>query len=205
MLIGFDANISTRDSAVGAGENSNSDNGNSWLGPGGVYQNTFVNNTGQDLTLVVWGQGYSAAFVEINPPSINVPLKSGDNLTVSFAEGASGAWSALYNDTGLRLGMINNTMGEFTFKSSNGSYDVSRKPNTSGHDMTIIGPDCTASFDNCVFLCIDPTAANCYEAGSYELVNCTGPYTQNGLNDGQPSGGCTWAGVGVSLVTYLRV
>jgi hypothetical protein len=69
--------------------------------------------------------------------------------------------------------------------------------------MTIVGPMCVSDLDRCVFVCIDPTVANCYEAGSYELLNCNQPYAQNGTSIGQPSGGCGWPGVGVLLVSYL--
>jgi hypothetical protein len=60
-------------------------------------------------------------------PNITASLPIGQNLTLGFPKGAVGAWSALYNDTGLRLGMINNTFGEFTFKSSDGCSGGSKR------------------------------------------------------------------------------
>jgi hypothetical protein len=41
-----------------------------------------------------------------------------------------------------------------------------------GHNMTIVGPTCVSDLDRCVFVYIDPTIANYYETGSYELLNC---------------------------------
>jgi hypothetical protein len=81
------------------------------------------------LILVVLGQGYKKEFVQTVQPNITASLPIGPNLNLSFPEGAVGAWSALYNDTDLRLGMINNTFGEFIFKSSSSCVDVSREPN----------------------------------------------------------------------------
>ena len=80
MLIGFDSSNSARDSALTPadtaklqsgplslsvfGQNSYADNGEVWIGTGGVYQNTFINNASQDLILVVWRQGYNKEFVK---------------------------------------------------------------------------------------------------------------------------------------------
>ena len=175
-----------------------------WVGDDGDYTNNVFNNVSQDLILVLWGPGYATEFFQNHQPELTLSIPMGQNRTFSCAENSTGAWGALYDQYSMRLGMINNTIGEFSFNRTKGAFDVSREPNMFGHGMSIVGPDCTSDFDHCFFQCIEPNAPNCYQDNTYELVNCTGPDAQNGTTpDGQPSGGCGWPGVGVNLITYL--
>lgn len=174
-----------------------------WIGEDGPYVNHFHNQAGEDIILVLWGP--AASWVNVHRPLVTLSLPPNKTITISFATGAVGAWSAVYLDTpsvDLHNGQIFNTWGEFTF-SSNGVVDVSREVNMNGHALTIVGPQCTSDMNRCVFVC--PDSATCMEG--YELRNCepgSQPGAQYGLDAGAASGGCGGLGSSVELDTYFE-
>jgi hypothetical protein len=179
------------------GINSYSDNGGVWIGSGGAYTNNFVNAAGQDLILAIWGPDMS--WVNVNQPLVTLDLPAGASQIISFASGSIGAWSAIYPDTTTYYGQIVNTWGEYTM-SPMGVVDVSREVNMSGHPMSIVGPQCTADMDTCVFEC--SSGNSCMT--NYELVNCQAgsqPGAQYGTYGGFPSGGCGGLGNSAALTT----
>jgi hypothetical protein len=181
------------------GANAASDNGGVWLGGGGAYTNTYTNNAGEDLILVIWGP--DASWVNANQPLVTVDLPAGGTQLVSFASGSIGAWSAIYSDTVMSNGQISNTWGEYTF-SPEGVVDVSREVNMSGHGMSIVGPQCTTDMNTCVFVCSSGNVC----LTNYELLNCA-PGSQAGAQYGTyggfPSGGCGGLGDSAAVTTYL--
>jgi len=66
----------------------------------------------------------------------------------------------------------------------------------SGHNMTIVGPQCTADMGRCVYMC--PPRQNVCKDG-YMLVGCD-VRSQPVARPGQDRGGM---GNGVALLTYL--
>lgn len=182
-----------------AGVNAVSNNGGIWIGTGGAYTNKFINDSGEDLILVIWGP--EGSWVNANVPLITCSISSGESTTISFASGSIGAWSAIYKDTQLADGQICNTWGEFTF-SDDGVVDVSREVNMNGHTMEIVGPKCKTNMDTCVFVCSSGDVCT-YD---YELENCANgsqPGATYGLYGGSPSGGCGGLGSSASLTTTL--
>jgi len=179
------------------GINSATANGQAWLGTDGPYQNEFVNESGEDLILLIWG--VAGSWVNAVQPTITASLPAGGSLWVSFADGASGAWTAVYGDTELVNGQASNTWGEFTFGQW-GVVDVSREVNMNGHSMSIVGPTCTTDMDTCVFVCA--SGDTCWT--DYLLLNCDNG-SQAGANygtfDGSPSGGCGGMGASATLKT----
>jgi len=182
-----------------SGLNAVSNNGKAWIGSDGVYTNEFSNQSGEDLILVVWGP--EASWVNANTPLVTAEITSGSSMTISFASGAIGAWSAVYSDTTMVDGQISNTWGEYTF-SEEGVVDVSREVNMSGHGMSITGPSCTTDMSTCVFVCSSGNSC----LNNYELLNCAAGSqsgAQYGTYGGLPSGGCGGLGSSASLWTTL--
>lgn len=135
-------------SAVGT--NAVSSNGGAWIGTDGAYTVQMINKASEDITVVVWGS--VGSWVNVKVPAITISLAQGAKKTISFSDGYSGAFSAIYSDTKLVNGQISNTWGECTF-GSQGVCDVSREVNMSGHDLEIVGPSCTSNMSTCVFVC----------------------------------------------------
>lgn len=179
------------------GINSASSNGNAWLGDDGPYKSNFINDAGEDLILVCWS--VAGSWINAVQPTITASIASGESLTVSFADGASGACTAVYSDTELVNGQASNTWMEFTF-GEYGVVDVSREVNMDGHTLSVVGPACTTNMDTCVFVC--PSGTTC--TTGYELQNCANG-SQSGANygtyEGSPSGGCGGMGSSASLTT----
>lgn len=197
MLTAADSSLISSLGLVAGGINAMSDNGAVWLGNDGPYTNEFTNGSPDNVVLVIWGP--AASWVNVNQPLVTVSLAPGQNQTVSFANGAVGAWSAIYPDTALVNGQVSNTWGEFTF-SPEGVVDVSREVNMNGHAMTIVGPQCTTDMSTCVFVCSSGDVCM-YD---YQLLNCapgSQPGAQYGTYFGAPSGGCGGLGSSAALVT----
>jgi len=179
------------------GVNSYANNGGCWIGSDGPYTNTFTNSAGEDLILVIWGP--EGSWVNAIQPLVTVSIASGESTVVSFADGAIGAWSAVYSDTPMVNGQISNTWGEYTF-SEEGVVDVSREVNMDGHSMSIVGPSCTSDMDTCVFVCSTGTVC----IVDYLLQNCDNgsqPGANYGTYGGYASGGCGGMGSAAALVT----
>jgi hypothetical protein len=200
VLVANDASslLSLGFSALGL--NSHDSSAGVWIGDDGPYTNQFINSAGEDLVLVIWGA--VASWVNANTPLITLSLPVGSTVTISFADGQSGAWAPLFADTQLVNGQVCQTWGEYTFDPE-GVVDVSREVNMNGRGMSIVGPSCTTDMTTCVFECADPSVTSC-ETG-YELLNCTPgsqPGAQYGTYGGAASGGCGWLGASsVQLTT----
>ncbi|KAF1983185.1 hypothetical protein K402DRAFT_338941 [Aulographum hederae CBS 113979] len=170
-----------------------------WLGADGPYVNDFENVSGEPLILVIWGP--QGSWINAVQPHISISMPNGSSQPVSFADGASGAWSTIYPDTAMVNGQISETWGEFTFGQW-GVVDVSREVNMEGHSMSIIGPKCTSDMSQCVFRCIEGTTC----LTGYELHNCENG-SQDGANygtyAGAPSGGCGGMGESATIKTLL--
>jgi len=135
------------------GANAASNNGGVWLGGDGPYVNDFINSSGEEIILVIWG--VAGSWVNAVKPLITVSIPAGAVQTVSFANGASGAWAPIYPDTVMsQWGQISQTWGEFTFNGQWSTVDVSREVNMSGKKMSIFDGQCTSDFDRCVFQCV---------------------------------------------------
>lgn len=174
-----------------AGLNAVAAGASAWIGTDGTYSSSFTNNAGDAVILVIWGP--DGSWVNVGAPLITYSLAPLATVTISFAEGLSGAWSAVYPDTEMVDGQVSNTWGEFTFTPS-GVVDVSREVNMSGHGMVINGPQCTADMDTCVFVCDSGNVC----MTDYSLLMCDNGSqegAQYGLFDGFPSGGCGWNGL----------
>ncbi|KAF2089466.1 hypothetical protein K490DRAFT_72230 [Saccharata proteae CBS 121410] len=187
--------VSVGINAVAGGSN------NVWIGTDGDFTNEFTNSADEDVVLVIWGS--QGSWVNTVQPLVTLQLAANESKTVSFANGASGAWSAIYSGTGLVNGQISETWGEYTFSDSWSTVDVSREVNMDGHGMTIETPKCVTNMTTCVFQCKSGTS--CWQ--EYELLNCdTG--SQEGASygeyDGAPSGGCMGMSTGDALKTTLH-
>jgi len=179
------------------GVNSYANNGGCWIGTDGPYTNTFTNYAGEDLILVIWGP--EGSWVNAIQPLVTYSLASGASTVISFANGAIGAWSAIYSDTPMVNGQISNTWGEYTF-SEEGVVDVSREVNMNGHSMSVVGPSCTTDMNTCVFVCSSGTVC----ITDYLLQNCENgsqPGANYGTYGGFPSGGCGGLGAAAALTT----
>ena len=181
------------------GVNAESSEAGVWIGDDGPYTVTFHNEADEDITLVIWGPWGS--WVNVHTPLITSTIDKATNLTISFASGQTGAWSAVYEDTEMLNGQISNTWGEYTFGPT-GVVDVSREPNMNGKAMSIVGPTCTSDMERCVFVCKEGTVC----MTNYELQNCgpeSQPFAQYGYHDGAPTGGCGGLGDGAQVDAYL--
>jgi len=182
---------------VSAGVNALEANDNCWIGTDGPYTNEFINNSDESLLVIIWGS--DGSWVNVKQPYVTMTLKAGESQTVSFANGVSGAWSAIYEGIELVDGQVSNTWGEFTF-SEEGVVDVSREVNMNGHSMEIVGPECTTNMTTCVFVCDEGTTCTT----GYSLLNCENG-SQSGANygtyNGAASGGCGGLGTSASLTT----
>lgn len=199
-LTDADAGRLTALSVSAQGINSYAPNGAAWLGADGAYKNEFVNESGQDLILVVWG--VAGSWINVIQPTITASIPAGGSLWVSFADGASGAWTGIYPDTQLVNGQASNTWGEFTFGQW-GVVDVSREVNMNGHPMSITGPSCVTDMNTCVFVCPDGQTVCMF---GYILQNCENgsqPGANYGTFAGSPSGGCGGMGAAATLRTVL--
>lgn len=182
---------------LSTGVNSFAPNGAAWLGTDGAYKNEFVNESGEDLILVLWG--VAGSWINVVQPHITASIPAGQSLWVSFADGASGAWTAIYSDTKLVNGQASNTWGEFTFGQW-GVVDVSREVNMSGHPLSIVTPTCVTDMDTCVFVCSSGNVCTF----DYLLLNCENGSQAGanyGIHEGAPSGGCGNMGSGATLRT----
>jgi len=197
VLLTTDASKLTSMGFKACGANAVTNNGGVWIGTDGPYTNEFINSAGEDIILVIWGSWGS--WVNAAQPLITHSLASGASTTISFASGAVGAWSAIYEDIELVNGQVSNTWGEYTF-SEEGVVDVSREVNMNGHSMSIVGPQCTTDMEQCVFVCSEGTVCTT----GYELKNCENgsqPGANYGMYDGSPSGGCGGLGSAAALKT----
>lgn len=172
---------------IDVGVNADSNSETAWFGNDGDYLGEFVNDSGEEIELVIWGP--AASWVNENQPLITTNLTHGNSVNVSFATGLSGGFAAIYNTTELSYGQVFNTWGEFTVNGEYSTFDISRLVNMEGRNMSIESSDCTSNMDTCVFTC--DSGLSC--EFDYELTNCTTGSQKGaeyGLYDGAASGGC---------------
>jgi len=194
-------------SSLGAlfGSNPTSSNGQAWIAPsGGDYSNCVSNDSGDNIIVTVWGP--LGSWINSVAPIITQSLAPGDNVTLQYANGFSGAMSAFYPDTQLINGQLSNTWLEHTFSGDWTTVDVSREVNMAGHSisMTGTGPSgqsCTTDMTTCVFTCINGQDT-CWEAGSYQLQNCDAA-NGGGSDAAAMNGGCNNMPVGSTLSTIF--
>jgi len=183
-----------------AGTNAATNNGAAWLGSDGPYTNDFTNNSTEPVILCIWGP--AGSWVNAIAPLITVSIPAGAVQTVSFANGASGAWAGIYPDTTLtQYGQIGQTWGEYTFSGQYSTIDVSREVAMNGRGMSIETPQCVSDMTKCVFVCTDGSNS-CLTA--YTLENCAAgsqPGAQSGTYGGAASGGCSGLGDTAKLTT----
>lgn len=153
-----------------------------WVGKDGQFTNEFINQSGEDLVLVLWGP--AGSWVNAIQPQLTLSIASNASKIVSFPIGWSGAWAPIYGSTSLKNGQIYDTWGEGTFNPPYSVVDVSREVNMNGRSMSIVGPQCTTDMNTCVFKC-SGNVDQCLTG--YQLVNCaTG--SQAGANFGTYEG-----------------
>lgn len=170
-------------------QNSNSNNGQIWLGSDGPYTNKLVNAASETITVVVWGS--QGSWVNAVAPWIAVTLPPGASQTISIANGVSGALSAIYSGTQMVNGQISNTWGEFTMNGQWTTFDVSREVNMGGKTLKMQGDNCYSDMSTCVFVCTNG-ASSCWT--DYTLQNCAAGSQAGagaGTYGGAASGGCT--------------
>ncbi|KAI0022979.1 hypothetical protein F4780DRAFT_730939 [Xylariomycetidae sp. FL0641] len=182
------------------GENSKANNGKVWIGDDGPNKFTYTNKANVPVTLVLWVTptgDYEAAFMNVRRAAVTYSMKPDESITLSLANGISGAWAYLFNEkTILSNGYVFESWGEYT----TGAYatvDHSMLPNTKGNPQTITVKDtgCVSDSTRCYFACIDESVESCgYGKGEVKLVNCdpsSQPGANYGLFGGEPQGGCT--------------
>lgn len=203
---------------AGQGQNSLSPNGKAWIGTQGPYTFKFTNNAihphAEPVTLILWtwehAGDYQAMCVNVRAPKISVSLpKPGDSITISLAEGVTGAFASLdgHSTTLNQYGQVHNTWGEFNTRGSGATFDISREVHSKGHAMDIRGSNgCLSNLKTCVFLCKDPNAKSCGKAGDYHIVNCGGGNPGAHSENGGADGGCSgWGNHGKHLDVLLRI
>lgn len=193
------------------GQNSFSNNNAIWVGTDGPNKFVFTNNANAPVTVVMWhATDYQSSFVNAVPAAITYSLaKQGDSVTISTANGVSGAWSSLVNrqTTLSQYGQVFNTWGEFT-SGNFATVDVSREVNMGGNPMGIVVTNngCQSNMGRCVFQC--KSGNSCGEKNTYNLVNCENgsqPGATHGTRDGQPEGGCQgWTNGGTLKITLSK-
>lgn len=201
MLATTDATFLTTLGFISTGINAVTNNGGVWLGADGPYTNDFQNNSTEHVILTIWTGATS--WVNANKPQITVSIPPGAVQTVSFADGASGAWAGVYPSTKLVMGQVSETWGEFTFSGIYSTIDVSREVNMAGRGMRIETPTCISDMATCVFVCTDGTNTCMY---NYDLINCaigSQPGANIGTYSGKASGGCSGMGTSAKIKTYF--
>ena len=174
------------------GINPVGNNGQIWIGDDGPNTFTFY-SPNADVILVLWDQsaGYASSFVTGTQTVLTYSIAQGESVTISLANGISGAWTGLYNQaTGISwVGQVDNTWAEFT----TGAYatvDITREVNMNGNELVAkVSTGCEANNNQCAFICND--GVTCGDSGTYSLINCDSqPFGSVGESWGNPSGGC---------------
>jgi hypothetical protein len=185
---------------LSAGVNAANSAGGVWLGDDGPYKNEVVNESGEDLILVVWGT--FGSWVNAVQPHITASIPAGQSVCVSASSGQTGAMTTIHSDTELVNGQIKNTWVEFTF-GEYGVIDVSREVDMQGHSFSVVGPSCTTDMETCVFKCGGGELVCTF---GYVLENCANgsqPGANYGTYEGAPSGGCGGMGPAATLKTTI--
>ncbi|KAJ4299030.1 hypothetical protein N0V90_004274 [Kalmusia sp. IMI 367209] len=166
ILSGIDAFASKLGAQLGT--NSKSENGQIWIGGDSKYSATFKN--GADKDAMVWCWGKSTMWINANVPLISIKLAAGESQKLSIADGFSGGCGASFDDSDLFMGLLNESILEFTAGAgANGCFDISREINMKGIVLTAKGSKCTSGMDGaqqaCTFICTDSSAVRCGAGG----------------------------------------
>ncbi|KAH8912734.1 hypothetical protein BR93DRAFT_906072 [Coniochaeta sp. PMI_546] len=194
-LSASDCNYMSQIGMAGQGLNARSNNGHIWVGSDGPNTFTFYNRASPavGVILVLWDNppnDYQSSFMNVRTPKVSWSIPAGGSVTVSIANGVSGAWSALYAHKTIlsQYGQIYNTWGEFTTGNS-ATVDISREIHMAGNSIDAkVSTGCTANMNTCASVC--KSGDTCGTSGSYDLIGCTGKNAAYGLYNGNPSGGC---------------
>jgi hypothetical protein len=101
--------------------------------------NKISNANSNRVILVLW-DGKDKSFVNDHLPAITVSLGPNESVDISFADGVSGAWSAVYDNTPRGTwGQVSNTWGEYTTDGVRSTFDISKAVRMSGNGMIISG------------------------------------------------------------------
>lgn len=183
-----------------SGLNAKASGTNMWLGNDGKYKATFTNDGDKPVAILCWNA--QGMWINANKPEIFVNLKGGEAVTVSIPAGKSGGCGAALPDSTLFMGLLNESILEFTTgDNEKGCFDISREINMQGVVLTSKGSRCTSGVANgenaCVFVCRE--GQSCEKAGSYAI---SGADAQKGscmvgkASDGGSSGGCQFGANG---------
>ena len=168
------------------GQNSNTNNGQCWLGSDGPNTNVVKNGASEPIIVVVWGPVGSWMTDAAKAPLITVSLAPGQSQTISCAD-ISGGMAALYGDTTLSpYGQVYNTWVEFTYGSW-GTVNVSREVRMDGNPVSVVGSKCTTDMNTCVFTC--KSGNTCGDVNTYQINNCGAQNNGQASADGM-NGGC---------------
>ncbi|KAF1953767.1 hypothetical protein CC80DRAFT_138403 [Byssothecium circinans] len=179
---------------VKAGLNAKTKGNGLWLGNDSKYKATFTNDGDKNAAVICWTA--AGMWINVQQPQIFVNLKAGESTTVSIPEGFSGGCGAALPDSNLFMGLLNESILEFTaFPREKGCFDISREINMKGVVLSSKGSQCTSGVAggklSCVFVC---NAGNsCEKAGSYAIAlgsASKGPCMVGTASDGGASGGC---------------
>lgn len=146
--------------------------------------------------------GYASSFVTAHAPKLTISIPYGSSVTVSMANGVTGAFTAIYRRVTAVSpnGQVFNTWGEFT----TGNYatiNVSRLPNMGGNQFAIrVSTGCVADNAHCAYIC--KSGNTCWESGSYDLIGCSSQKNNNAYYGGaNPEGGCAGWSNGSGRIT----
>lgn len=150
------------------GVNSETENGQIWIGGDSKHSATFTNSADKDA--MVWCWGKSTMWINANKPLISIKLAPGQTQKLSVADGFSGGCGASFEDSDLFMGLLNESILEFTYGSgANGCFDISREINMKGIVLTAKGSKCTSGMDGakqaCTFICTQSGATRCGAGG----------------------------------------
>ncbi|KAL5376470.1 hypothetical protein DPSP01_010479 [Paraphaeosphaeria sporulosa] len=194
------------------GVNSETENGQIWIGGDGKHSATFTN--GADKDAMVWCWGKSTMWINANQPLISIKLAAGETQKLSVADGFSGGCGASFDDSDLFMGLLNESILEFTFGSgANGCFDISREINMKGIQLTAKGAKCTSGLDGgsqaCTFVCTDSSATRCGAGGgdyAIDVGTSTNGPCMVGKDPftGDAAGGCQMADDGEHLEVTIH-
>ncbi|KAL6709867.1 hypothetical protein ACN47E_000652 [Coniothyrium glycines] len=154
------------------GKNSKTNNGGIWIGSDSAWQTTWTNDGTKDAVLYCWkADGFSGMSINVNQPEVSIGLKSGETVTLSFAENVPAACAPMTSSDKLALfGGCDQTWFEVTF-GHYGAFDISRNVNMNGINISSKGSKCTSDMDTCVFMC-KGGLTTCEAGTDYDLFNC---------------------------------
>ena len=161
------------------------------------FQNTVVNNNTQDAVVLFWTNmnfAMIASPYNSNPPSpsLILDLPAGASKVVSFSDSFSGAYAAVFPDTGIQAGGgVQAAWVELTTSGITPVVDVSMLPDMASKWTSVETDHCISDYTSCSYQCNDGSAS-CWTAEVSELMNCAP--SANTIYDAGPSGSGPWNG-----------